>query len=256
MVDVAAFERMTWQDDRMLLGDLVFRLHHFRRDDWELGDACFALIKTPPLMRDYARLFAAMPDVRSRNVLELGMWDGGSVALWYELLRPDKLVGVDVTRHDDSDYFRRYVERNDLSERLSTYWGTDQADAGRLREIVATEFDGPLDLVIDDASHIDGPTRASFEALFPLLRTGGLYIIEDWAWEYWPSQHGANNPLASENPPTQLVHDILGAVGSHARGAARSLTAYSVFVAIERGWAELPLDGFVLGEWLTPRSPQ
>jgi hypothetical protein len=51
---------------------------------------------------------------------------------------------------------------------------------------VAHEFSAPLDLVIDDASHIYGPTKASFQALFPLLRPGGLYLIEDWAWAHWP----------------------------------------------------------------------
>jgi hypothetical protein len=38
-----------------------------------------------------------------------------------------------------------------------------------------------LDLVIDDASHLLGPTRSSFNVLFPLLRPGGVYVIEDWS---------------------------------------------------------------------------
>jgi predicted methyltransferase len=35
-----------------------------------------------------------------------------------------------------------------------------------------------LDLVVDDTSHL-GPTRASFNTLFPRLRPGGVYVIED-----------------------------------------------------------------------------
>jgi hypothetical protein len=46
--------------------------------------------------------------------------------------------------------------------------------------IIATEFGAmPLDLVSDDASHLLRETRASFNALFPRLRSGGEYIIED-----------------------------------------------------------------------------
>ena len=57
--------------------------------------------------------------------------------------------------------------------------------AGALASIVAKEFEGePIDLVIDDASHLLEPTRASFEVLFPRLRTDGLFVIEDWAWEH------------------------------------------------------------------------
>ena len=38
--------------------------------------------------------------------------------------------------------------------------------------------------MIDDASHLYEPSLASFETLFPLLRPGGTYIIEDWKWEH------------------------------------------------------------------------
>ena len=48
--------------------------------------------------------------------------------------------------------------------------------------IVEQEFGGALDMVMDDASHIYEPTLASFQILFTLLPEGGLYIIEDWAW--------------------------------------------------------------------------
>ncbi len=72
-----------------------------------------------------------------------------------------------------------------IKERLKPFWAVDQQDSARLREIWQTEFRAPLDLVIDDASHLYGPTKTSFETLFPLLRPGGLYIIEDWAWGHW-----------------------------------------------------------------------
>jgi hypothetical protein len=35
--------------------------------------------------------------------------------------------------------------------------------------------------VIDDASHLLDPTRASFNVPFPLVRPGGVYVIEDWS---------------------------------------------------------------------------
>jgi hypothetical protein len=55
------------------------------------------------------------------------------------------------------------------------------------------QFDGgPLDLVVDDCSHLYEPTRASFNELFPRLRPGGAYVIEDWVW--------AHTPLDSEHP--------------------------------------------------------
>lgn len=40
-------------------------------------------------------------------------------------------------------------------------------------------------IIIDDASHINPLTIRSFEILFPLLASGGLYIIEDTETSYW-----------------------------------------------------------------------
>ena len=56
--------------------------------------------------------------------------------------------------------------------------------------------------MIDDASHLLAPTRASFEALFPSLREDGLFVIEDWNY-----QHLVSDAVAQiRNPdPEQLA---------------------------------------------------
>ena len=43
------FDKLIWKNDRVLLGELVFRLELSKRDDWELGRECFAFYKTKPL---------------------------------------------------------------------------------------------------------------------------------------------------------------------------------------------------------------
>jgi hypothetical protein len=51
-------------------------------------------------------------------------------------------------------------------------------------EILATHFGGPvIDLVIDDASHEYAATKVLFETVFPFVRPGGAYLIEDWCGE-------------------------------------------------------------------------
>jgi hypothetical protein len=255
-MDLSVFDRMRWLPDRMLLDDLVFCLGHYDRQDWELGDDCFVLVKTERLVRDYARFFASQPDFEARNVFELGIWVGGSLALWHEILRPDRHVAVDALRRGDSGYLRRYVAGRGLEDAIRTYWGTDQADGERLREIVAENFDGPLDFVVDDASHFYGPTKASFEALFPLLRPGGLYVLEDWAWEHWPPYQTPGHPWTEQMGLTRLVQELVEATGSHHRGAVGTLTVYRIFIVVERGPAELPADGgFRLEDFISRRRP-
>ena len=46
-------------------------------------------------------------------------------------------------------------------------------------DAMKTEFDVEFDVIIDDASHIYANTITTFEALFPVVNTGGMYLIED-----------------------------------------------------------------------------
>lgn len=245
---ISLFDRLIWRDDRMLLDDLVFRLEHTKSERWELGDDCFIFYKIKPLVDQYAHFWARLPAFRAERVLELGLWDGGSIAFWYELLRPRKHVGLDYAQRGDSAYFRRYVESRGLAENIATYWGVDQRDAARLRAIVRDELGGGLDLVIDDASHRYEATKISFEALFPLLRPGGMYILEDWAWAHWRGFLPRGHEWRFEPPLTRLIDELRAAAGSGLDLIA-SLTIYQGFAVVERGPAALPGDGtFRLGD--------
>lgn len=72
----------------------------------------------------------------------------------------------------------------------------DQTDKKGLEEIINGVGNlkgiGNPDIIIDDASHIQSNTIRSFEILFPLLKSGGLYCIEDTVTSYWPSWGGVD----------------------------------------------------------------
>ena len=227
------FNQLVWLPDRMVLDKLVFRLEHFRSDEWDGGEH-FRFYKIKELVDQYEAFFSRRADCRPARLLELGIFDGGSTVFWYELLRPRKHVAVDIQEQTDIPYFRRYVKSRGLQRRIKTCWGIDQADKARLRAVVGTELDGRLDMVIDDASHLYGPTRASFEALFPLCVPGGLYIIEDWAWDHWPQFSAASHPWADEERLTRLVIELIEATGT-SRQLISNIAVYQGFVVIERG---------------------
>ncbi len=99
-----------------------------------------------------------------------------------QLVRPSKLVAVDIAPHP-VNALEAFLDAHGLRDSVRPYYGVDQADRRRLTAIVEEEFGAdPLDFVIDDASHLRRPTRASFDVLFPRLREGGLFVIEDWSW--------------------------------------------------------------------------
>jgi hypothetical protein len=239
----------------MLLDDLVFRLEHYRDDSWELGDECFPFYKIKPLVDQYAEFWSLHGSFVPANLFELGMWDGGSVAFWSEVFHPRKHVAIDRADREDSAYFRCYKENHGRQASISTHWRTDQADKQRLQEIVAAEFDGLLDLVIDDCSHLYAPTRVSFEALFPLIRPGGMYVIEDWAWSHWEEFQAPKHEWANEAPLTALVFELVEAAGTSAAAIA-SLAVYEGFAVVQRGAAsEIAVQTFNLEDHIV-RRPQ
>lgn len=248
-------ERLTWRDDRVLLDDLVFRLARAKSDDRELGEDCFHFYKTKALIDQYAKYWLSNKEFDATRIVELGIWDGGSVAFWFEYFHPDKHVAIDILDRKDSPYFQRYKESRGLESSIRTFWGTDQADSEALGRIVHSEFSDELDLVIDDASHIYKPTKVSFETLFPFLRPGGLYIIEDWGWEYWNSCYAPSHPLSTERGLAKLLFELIGATASSTE-LVSSLSVFQGFVVIERGALHLAPGSEFQTEGYISRRPR
>jgi predicted O-methyltransferase YrrM len=141
----------------------------------------FCIKKQPALVEATAEL---LREFEGGNIVELGISQGGSTALAALLANPRKLVAVELS-DDPIVELQDLLDQTGSADRVHTYYGVDQADRTRLTEILDDEFgDEPIDLVIDDASHLLEPTRASFEVLFPRLRPGGLFVIEDWNWQH------------------------------------------------------------------------
>ncbi|PTQ82920.1 hypothetical protein C8R28_102535 [Nitrosomonas ureae] len=141
------------------------------------------------------------------------------------------MLHVDLADRMDSSYFQKYLTSRGLSDRIQTVWITDQADKSKLSHFMRTMFDVPPDLIIDDASHLYEPTLASFEALFPLMPPGSLYIIEDWG--HWRG-FIALPEWSGRKPLTQLIIELTESVGSWTN-IINDIAIYRGFVAIERG---------------------
>jgi predicted O-methyltransferase YrrM len=115
-----------------------------------------------------------------RRIFEVGVFEGGSTAMLAQLAKPERLLSVDI-EFRAKRALAEFAAQQGIAKILRPHWGVDQADVERLRSILDAELSGaPLDLVVDDASHLLEPSRASFDTLFPRLRPGGEYIIEDW----------------------------------------------------------------------------
>ena len=104
---------------------------------------------------------------REVHVLEIGIYSGGSLAMWKDYFGPEaRIYGVDLEAA-----CKAY---EDDSVRVFT---GDQADRGfwkRFRAQVPR-----LDIVIDDGGHHHEQQIVTLEETLPHLRPGGVYLCED-----------------------------------------------------------------------------
>ncbi|NLD77379.1 MAG: class I SAM-dependent methyltransferase [Acidimicrobiales bacterium] len=138
----------------------------------------FYIVKSAELIAMYREFLDA---VRPARVFELGIAEGGSVALLALMSYVEQLVAID-NEPNRLPALDDFIGARGLEGSVSAHYGIDQADGATLAGLVERHFDhGEVDLVIDDASHVYDLSVASFEALFPRLAPGGWYLLEDWA---------------------------------------------------------------------------
>lgn len=202
-----AFE-VTWLSEREArVGDVPMRcidrdyhLHKTSADE-------IIVLKTKSHFEAYRALAGSAPS----SVLELGIFEGGSALAFAGLWPGAKIVGVDLAPAKPA--LQQHVRDFGLERRVIFHHGVGQDDVAALAGIVAAEFGGRLDVVVDDASHFYEPSRRSFELLFPYLNPGGLYIIEDWAWAH---RKGWENDAYFAGKPalSNLVFELTMLAGS------------------------------------------
>jgi SAM-dependent methyltransferase len=122
----------------------------------------------------YERYFAALRE-RPIILLELGVDLGESLKAFGAYFKNGKIIGIDI-QDRGIDFSSHPNVRFEIC---------DQRNAARLSEVCATHASDGLDIIIDDASHFGTWSLMSYNALFPFLKPGGFYIVEDWATGYW-----------------------------------------------------------------------
>jgi Methyltransferase domain len=197
----------------------------------------FFLAKRPDLVSRYARL---LEDHNPSTMVELGVLQGGSTAFAALAHHPGKLMAFERSP-DRIEALDILLERKALTSTVHVHYDVDQADRTTLHDRLDAEGIGTtqaIDLVVDDASHLVEPTRASFETLFPFLRPGGIYIVEDWAWAH--VGYGLHRP--DERPLSAFVLEATFAAAGRPDVVAH-VSVDRDWASITRGPAALPTDG-------------
>jgi hypothetical protein len=126
----------------------------------------------------YERYLRPLRDEKIR-LCELGFFLGGSAWMWH-----DYFPNGDFWFVDNNPKYENVPPRSFLSD-------CDQADPDGMKQALEG---GAFDVIVDDASHINDKTIASFKLWWRALKPGGLYVIEDLHCSYAPAYGGSEDP--------------------------------------------------------------
>jgi len=132
---------------------------------------------------------------RRVKLLEIGVGgyevpDGGghSLRMWKKYFPFGKIFSIDI------------YDKSALEERRIKIFQGSQVDRDFLEKMI--DEIGELDIIIDDGSHENEHIIETFKILFPKLKDGGIYIIEDLQTSYWQHKGGDSGNL--NNPQTAM----------------------------------------------------
>ena len=108
--------------------------------------------------------------------------------MWLDYFPNAEVIGADIEDFSWFSHPRVRIHR------------VDQGDRSMLAELASKER--PLDIIIDDGSHASVHQHLTLGVLFPSLKPGGLFVIEDLDWQ--PPE------IPSNGAP--LVKDVLNAM--------------------------------------------
>lgn len=111
---------------------------------------------------------------------------GNSLRMWKRYFLFGRIYSIDI-------YDKSFFEES----RIRIFQG-NQTDEIILNNII--DQVGEPDIIIDDGSHINEHVIKTFKVLFPKLKSGGIYVIEDTGTSYWPGYGGDSENL--DNPST------------------------------------------------------
>ena len=143
----------------------------------------------------YDKFFAPLRK-KPVKILEIGIGRGASIRMWKRYFKKGSLFAIESEQRRGRYGFlgaKVYVGR--------------QEDRSFLNKVM--DEIGPLDIIIDDGSHRVDDQQTTLGILFPYLKSGGYYVIEDIHTSF-PNQDGLDFGLAADgsNSTYQMLRDF------------------------------------------------
>lgn len=144
---------------------------------------------------------------KPKVIVEIGVHLGYSVEMWARNFPEALILGIDIS-----------LPENFLFSPNVVLLEGSQGDSVFLRRVISEHAPDGIDVVVDDGAHVGSLAQRTFATLFPVLKTNGLYFIEDWGtgyWEDWQDGVKPKEPISFDSDfRVQHVDGMVGLVKS------------------------------------------
>ncbi len=154
----------------------------------------------------YESYFSPLKDKKIK-FLEIGFAHGQSAHMWEEYFSKAELHFLEF-----NDLFIQCFAKN-FSDRSNFHLG-DQSNENDLNNFI-NKAGGSFDIIIDDGGHQMNQQITSFKVLFPHLKSGGIYVIEDLHTSYWKAWGGSGSkeqPSSGTNTTIRFLQSLIDEV--------------------------------------------
>jgi hypothetical protein len=138
-----------------------------------------------------------------KSILEIGVAQGQSIKMWTDYFPNATIHGADID------------QASEICETYSSRVKFHILDQRNIVQLKNLEQFSPFDLIIDDGNHWWKEQILTFKILFPYVRKGGIYIVEDTTTSYWREYR--NNLISAVQYFKTLIDEV------HLKGARGSV---------------------------------
>lgn len=136
------------------------------------------------LHHHYTRYYERHLPAKTISLLEIGAFKGASLRMWKELYPDSQIACFDLFIDPDN------ISKEDVESLGVTAYQGNQEYVSDLEKI-----EGEFDVIIEDGSHRSDHQIITFETLWPKVKSGGMYVVEDLHCCYDPFYWGTVQSL-------------------------------------------------------------
>lgn len=188
----------------------------------------------------YEKHFSRFLNQEKVRVLEIGVYNGGSLEMWDYYFDNADIVGVDI--NEDCLKLQDNFSENVLIE-IGNQAKPDFWEAFKSRN-------KPFDIIIDDGGHMMNQQQTTFDLMYDHVQENGVYLVEDTHTSYW---HNFGGGLKRAHTFIENSKDLIDSLHVHHykenrkedelidfHSKTKSITFYDSVVVFEKGKQEIP----------------